>query len=54
MGGVTCVVGGVRCVVGGVEECGGKGKLCGARDGGEFGRGGVREGVRCVGGEGWM
>ena len=27
--------------VGGVEECGGRGKLCGGRGIGEFGRGGV-------------
>ena len=31
-------------MVGGVDECGGKGKVCGGRDGDEFGRHGV-----CVG-----
>ena len=34
------VVAGVRCVVGRVEGCG-RGKGCGVRGGGEFGRGGV-------------
>ena len=33
-------MGGVRCVVGRVEGCG-RGKGCGVRGGGEFGRGGV-------------
>ena len=44
MGGVRCVVSEVEgcgrvggmCV--GVEECGGRGKVCGGRGGGEFGR----------------
>ena len=40
--------------MGGVEECGGRDMLCGEKSGGECGRGGVCEGVRCVGGEGWM
>ena len=44
---------GWRNVVGGVEECGRKGRLCGGRGECECGRG-FLEGVRCVGGEGWM
>ena len=38
-----------RCV-GVVEDCGGRGKVCDGRGGGECGRDGVLEGVRCVGG----
>ena len=45
---------GWRNVVGGVEECGRKGKLCGGREECECGRGCFWEGVRCVGGVGWM
>ena len=51
--GVSCVVGGGVGRggegwrgVGGMEECGGRGGVCA--------KGGVLEGVRCVGGEEWM
>ena len=43
----------MRCVTR-LEERGGRGMVCGGRGGGENERDGVWEGVKCVGGEGWI